>query len=208
MQQATQAQINTVIDTLIVTGQMFSAYDVTKKLRHSGLHAFHRDVKRVVHQYDYPSHYTSSIHATLGAVVYHTINDEIDDYDPTAVPEYTNTQPQHSTNATSTPLMSGNQSGVTSFVVNTTMNSMFDARHRYCVRADKVRDAGFTPGCIASVTLYTNKIVIEQNGNGNNFTVDKHSNIRIPGSLFLAAFCHLPDSVNVSVVNGTIEISI
>ena len=203
MQTATTSQIDTVIDTFIVMGQMFSAYDVTKKLRHNGLHAFHRDVKQVVHQYDYPSHYTSGVHPTLGAIIYHSINDEVDDYDPTAVPEFTATTPAHTTN-------NGVSSDAWAFVhgaKSTPANTgMFDARNRYCVRAEKVRDAGFRQGITVNVNAENGKLVIDQRGNGSTLTVDCYCNIRIPGSTFSKAFGTLPNKVTVTVNNGIIEI--
>lgn len=89
LKPATTTDIEKMISGMVASAEMFTNYDVTKKLRATGFHVMHNDVKAVVSGYDFPYYYASTTtHATgMPALLHYPDHKDSKQYDPKAIPE-------------------------------------------------------------------------------------------------------------------------
>lgn len=89
LKPATNTDIDKMITDMIASGEMFTAYDVTKKLRSANFHVMHNDVKTAVSGFDFPYYYASTTtHATgMPALLHYPDHKDSKQYDPKAIPE-------------------------------------------------------------------------------------------------------------------------
>jgi len=194
-------KILSTIDTFVQDEQPFSAYDITKTLRHDGFVVRHQEVKDVVTQsFSMPWNYTKTLHPTLQAWIYHPDVLEVDDYDPIAVPDFVlPNQPIRTINTTKNQTQSAPK-----------VRSLFDKRGRYSVPAVIVRQANLTPGSVVTIETQDDKIIVSTGGSNVTrlATVDCYYNIRIPKKDFESAFDGVPQKIQVIINSGVIEISV
>lgn len=204
--EATTQDTESTITTMCVAGLLFTSYDVTKKLRHAGFHAAHQDVKMVTKDSSvFTSNYITSKVRVNGKTVrlFHPDSTDASDYDPNAIPEFKVDRGSNTPNvqATSMPNSSTCASNSTH-----SHNYSFDRHgHRYLVRAEFARQAGFSAGATVCVSIENGKIVLNKR-DGRSIKVDRYSNIRIPKSDFKKAFTNLPSTIKVEVKTDAIEI--
>jgi hypothetical protein len=203
MNFATLINIEDAIAGLINCDNMFTAYDVTKTLRHRGFHVRHREVRDAVRDYNFPVEYTEGVDSNIGAVVHYNMDDDVNDYDPNAVPEFVVNSG-----------ITGTASSATSYTIGTgpktssPVTSIVDKRSRFCVSASKLRDAGFVKGMHVKVLIDHDKIVIHDGTDGVKVTVDKSNNIRIAKGTLQNAFDVMPTTINIESTTGRVELSI
>lgn len=89
LKPATITDIEKMISDMVSSAEMFTNYDVTKKLRTAGFHVMHNDVKSVVGGYDFPYYYASTTtHATgMPALLHYPDHKDAKQYDPKKIPE-------------------------------------------------------------------------------------------------------------------------
>ncbi len=184
MKDATLINIEDVITKLVNNNKLFTAYDVTKTLRHDGFHVKHKEVRNATKDFQFPSYYKNSVDNTIGAIVYYPDAKDITEYSADDVPEF-----------------------VINKQVNSTSPSIIDKRHRYCISASILRKAGFLKGMTANILIEDDKIVVYKGNDGITVTVDKSNNIRISKGTLQNAFGALPDSINITFSDGRVELS-
>ena len=180
--------ILSAIDTFIQDEQPFSAYDITKTLRHDGLTVRHNDVKTVINQqFVLPNNYTKVLHPTLQAWIYLPDSLEIDDYNPTSVPEFDVTR-KVATNTTTQ-------------VVTNTKHSIVNKGGRYCLPSKYVKQAGWSPNQTVGIDRFSDRIIITTDDDlgDHSVNVDCYSNVRIPQSDIISVFGSIPSEVDVQV---------
>jgi hypothetical protein len=193
--EATLQDIINLVDQMCNDTLLFTKYDITKKLRHMGYHVLHKDVKRAVEHdigicrnYDYST--TRTTVAGSDVTLYHPISADISVYDPNTISQFkvnrgTQNDPTASTNIT---------------------NYSFDRYgHRYTVKAEIARKAGFPAGTTVYLKIESGKIILNKQ-DGRKIMSDCHSNIRIRKSDFEKAFSPMPTKIKIEVSNDKIEI--
>ena len=204
--EAETQDIENAITDMCVAGLLFTSYDVTKKLRHAGFHATHQDVKAVTRDSSvFTSNYITSKVRVNGQTVrlFHPDRTDASEYDPNAIPEFKVDRGSNTPNAqtTSAPNSSAGASNSTHGHTYS-----FDRNgHRYSVKAEFARQAGFSAGATVCVSIENGKIVLNKR-DGRSIKVDRYSNIRIPKSDFEKAFTNLPTTIKVEVKTDAIEI--
>lgn len=191
MKQATTANITDVINEFITNCTLFTAYDVTKHLRHNGFFVDHSQVKKVIRTVDFASDdYDQTIDPSLSAFVYHPYWIDSSNYNKDNVPAFTPTQ-------RNSPQSTQSQSSAS--------GSIFDKRGRFTVQCKHVRGASLNPYSKVKFDTVNGQIVITKADPMDrvNATVDKYSNIRISRRTFENAFSHVPsgDELVITVVN-------
>jgi hypothetical protein len=116
---ASVSTINAVIESFVDEERLFTAYDVTKQLRHYGYHTMHNDVKNAIRSYDFPHDYCKS-HSSIGAFVWHPSHLDVSEYDPNDIDEFVVDATTNTTNAQA---------------YTTTSSSILNKQGRYCVPA-------------------------------------------------------------------------
>lgn len=190
MKFATQIDIADAINENITNENMFTAYDITKTLRHCGYHVRHSEVRDAVRDYDFPYEYREGVDSSIGAIVHYHMDYDVNDYNPNKVPEFV---PNHS--------------GVSGTKIKVTSTTIVDKRQRFCVPATKLRDAGFIKGMHVKILIEHDKIVIHSGNDGVEVTVDKSNNIRIAKGTLQNAFDTMPSKINIDVSVGRVELS-
>ena len=186
-------KILSTIDKFTAIDTPFTAYDITKTLRHEGFLTKHQDVKDAFSDsFSLPWDYAKTLHPTLGAWVYHPDSMAVTEYDPQAVADF-----YIGNKNTAQPIKSPNTS---SGVVN--------KGGRYCVPSAYVKQALLKPNNTVSVIVENGKIIIDPNNTGGRILmVDCYYNIRIQKKDFEQAFNNIPSKVNISLKSGSIEIT-
>ena len=176
MNKATYTDINNAIEFFTNSARMFTAYDITKTLRHTGFHVLHSDVKDVLAQSQITSDYQKSYNKQVGAFVYHPNSSSPYQYDKDDVAEFDTSTP----NAQTTPVQASS-APITS--------KLFDNRNRFTLISKYVKDAGIDTYSPVSFTISQNTIEIEEcDIEDKDATVDHHWNVRIPKRVFDVAF--------------------
>lgn len=191
MKHATTTNITDVINEFITNCTLFTAYDITKHLRHNGFFVDHSQVKNVIRTFDFASDdYQHTIEPSLSAYVYHPYWIDISNYNKDDIPAFTASKT--STQQSSSSHTSGS-------------GSIFDKRGRFTVQCKHVRGASLNPYSKVKIDTVNGQIVITKATSTDhvNATVDKYSNIRISRRTFENAFSHVPngDELVINVVN-------
>ena len=216
-----------VLDTLVNSKALFTAFDVTKlvRARLKGAECFHSDVRRIVKNYSLPIGYSmkpvSIPGLNVNPILYHPIGTTIADYSPVK-----NNQGPFAPNAPVTPLTGKlntpvvlplkntlSSSPATSFPlpfstptsVNGNVVANLDARGRYCVRAKDIVAAGLGAGDEVFLLVKNGEIELFSDGTFVNsatadsmLTVDKYCNLRIFQTYFTKAFGKVPSMITVT----------
>lgn len=201
MRNANTRDIEAVIDSYISSNRMFTAFDVTKRLRALVMHVMHKDVKKVLDSYNWRSKYTRTLNVTIGAFVYHDPSADPSEYDLDAIPNI--------------PVNSGvmGQTGTVGMSTNTIVSDtghiiptpvvkgLLDKRGRFTISSSHVRDAGLAPYNMVKFDNDTRKLIISKvNSDADkNATVDIKNNIRIPRSAFMSAFGRIPSESELKI---------
>lgn len=193
--EATLQDITDLVEQMCNDGLLFTKFDITKKLRHSGYHALHKDVKRAMERgirifstYDYDT--TRTMIAGSSVILYHPISADINDYDPNAIAQF--------------KVDSGNQ-GNPNASPHANNYSFDKHENRYTIKAKFARQAGFHAGATVYLKIESGKIVLNKQY-GRKIKSDCYSNIRIRKSDFETAFSTMPSEIKIEVTNGRIEI--
>ena len=207
MRFATQINIADTIADMVDMYSMFTAYDVTKTLRHEGYHVRHSEVRDVVRDYDFPYEYREAVDSNIGALVHYYMNDDVADYDPNKVPEFVVNYGGGGPTAPSSGGSQGGNNGGAS-APSTPSTKIVDKRSRFCVPASKLRNAGFMKGMHVRVLVDHDKIVIHNGTDGAEVTVDKSNNVRIAKGTLQNAFDAMPSTIKIDVSTNKVELSI
>ena len=233
MQKATNKDIETVINNFISKNEMFSNYDVTKKMRSAGFHVMHADVKTVVAAYDYPYNYDAKTITVKGspAIIHYPDHMDTSFYNPDAIPE-PNVQV---TLKKVTIDASGAVVSKTTAPVGVSMfhpsvmkpqastqkpqtSLTFDKRGRCHIASKYSKLAGFRSGDLVNVNVYDKKITITSPQAypfkigadiifRTAYSVDNHYAIRIVGNTLKTAF-DKNDAIKIDVIAGCITLSV
>lgn len=195
--EATLQDITNLIAQMCNDELMFTKFDVTKKLRHLGYHVLHRDVKRATERHIIqPSDYTNSMITVANSrvVLFHPDDADVDDYNPNDIANFKVDS-------------DGGSNGADNPNVNSHIhNYSFDRHgHRYSVKADFARKAGFPAGTSVYISIENGKIILNKK-DGRKIKSDRYSNIRIPKSDFKKAFATMPTEIKVEIKTDVIEI--
>ena len=174
----TDRTIDTTIMAKIASGAVFTAYDITLALRKMGYHAIHREVRKLVHQYQLPAAYTrtlTKVSKDAEAYVYHQVT-------------------------ATTQTKSDYIAQTIKFVPD------FGSRGRFSIHAANLRAASLLTGHTVQIHAEKGKILIGKISNGRSATVDKSNNIRIRHSDFVKAFNTMPTKVMCKVTEGVVEV--
>lgn len=188
MNIATTTNIITCIQSEIYLEHLFTAYDITKSLRHDGYFVEHKQVQGVIKSFDFSSaDYHRTLNSDLSAFVYHPRWIDAMTYDNNRVPEFNI--------AKATAGMSSNAS-----------SDLLDKRGRFTLSCKHVRDADLHPYTKVKFVANNGHIVITKAISSDivSATVDKHSNIRLTRRLFENAFNRVPSNneLTITVVQG------
>ena len=171
MNKATYADINDAIVFFTNSARMFTAYDITKTLRHMHFIVLHADVKYVLSQAQIPTDYQKSYNKQVGAFVYHPNSTSPHQYDKDEVPEFD--VASNPAQAPSAPVV----------------NTLFDNRQRFTLTSKYVKDAGIDTYSPVHFSISQNQIEVETcDIQDKHATVDHHWNVRIPKRVFDVAF--------------------
>lgn len=192
MKYANLINIEDAISRLVSDESLFTAYDVTKILRHAGYHVKHSEVRAAVRDFDFPYEYREGVDSSIGAIVHYHMDNDLDDYNPNDIPEFVVS-------------LSGGKGAM--YIPSATIK-IVDKRSRFCVPASKLRDAGFTKGMNVKVLVEDDTIVIHNGTDGATVTVDKSNNIRIAKGTLQNAFDSLPSKINIDVKDSKVTLSI
>lgn len=205
--------ITTVVDGFVKEGKMFSAYDVTSKIRGMGIYCKHDAVK-------------ADIHSAMADV----IREGSEDYMKTLVDTgsyrtfvyHKTTDNAHSYNQTNATQVAG--------MVNTvkpvapapapapvapvqTLTVKRDSRGRVCLSADMLRSIGATSGKMVVISPKSGEVVVSKwtlNVNvpktDHIYTVDRDNNVRISAGVFAKAKLGTANSFNVSQGKNSITV--
>lgn len=198
MKYANLINIEDAISRLVSDESLFTAYDVTKTLRHAGYHVKHSEVRAAVRDFDFPYEYREGVDSSIGAIVHYHMDSDVDDYNPNDIPEFVVTL----TGGKGASYQASSMLSIT----NTT--KIIDKRSRFCVPASKLRDAGFTKGMNVKVLVEDDSIVIHDGNDGATVTVDKSNNIRIAKGTLQNAFDSLPSKINIDVKDSKVTLTI
>ena len=187
-----------VVDQKLQRRDMFTAYEVSEEARRNGMAERYGIVKKQVHRM-----IQNSIASSVGINYERTLID-IDDEkgqailyypsecDPAVYIPMTGEVPA-SIDATA-PAGAAIPAGVT-MPAGTAIPTgspapatTCDKYGRYCIRANVVRDAGFSVGDTVRVEVGTNRIVVSNGISGVPYKVDKDSNVRIAPRRIREAF--------------------
>jgi bifunctional DNA-binding transcriptional regulator/antitoxin component of YhaV-PrlF toxin-antitoxin module len=200
MRNATTRDITNAIDQLVIADALFTSFDVTKSIRHSGLHVLHHEVKKVVNFYDMASHdYERETH-DLGnghsAFVYYPRWEDINDYDPNKVPEFQITS-QNGASAQTKVKVTANATGI------------LDKRGRFTVPAKYVKSIDLRPYSQVTFDNVNGIITIRKadSKDSKSATVDKYWNIRIPRREFENAFNKVPTDSELKIASNNDPVS-
>lgn len=224
-----------VLDGLVNSKALFTAFDVTKlvRARLKGAECFHSDVRRIVKNYSLPIGYSMNPVSIPGLnvnpILYHPVGTTITDYiplkgnqgpftsptstgtlSPTLTPANVKTPNNQIQIKNSIPLpFSIPISGDGSLVTN------LDARGRYCVRAKDIVAAGLGAGDEVflsvkngEIELFSDNVFVKNATADSMLTVDKYCNLRIFQSYFNKAFGKVPSRIIVSSISGNKSIKI
>lgn len=214
-----------VIDELVASKSMFTAFDITKlvRARLPASEIFHSDIRRLVRNYDFPVGYgktpISIPGININPLLYHVAGSNVRDYAPlktaTKVPgPFTSpTAPTTQPSPNAAPGVSAQISNSLPFPLpfsdpNSVDGSMvpnLDNRGRYCVRAKDIAAAGL--GAADEVLMLVKNGEIELLGNSAGtgivgdslLTVDAYNNLRIFKTYFDKAFGHVPSKIAVVI---------
>lgn len=195
MRNANTKDITNAIDQFIMGDELFTSFDITKSIRHSGLHVLHHEVKKVVNFYDMDSHDYQRENYDLGngqvAFVYYPRWEDVSDYDPTKVPDFQIT-PQNGASAKTKVKVTANANGI------------LDKRGRFTVPAKYVKSIDLRPysQVIFDNTNGTITIRKADSSGVKNATVDKYWNIRIPRRQFENAFNKVPTDSELKIASN------
>lgn len=195
MKNATTKDITTAIDQLVIADALFTSFDVTKSLRHSGLHVLHHDVKKTVNFYDMDSHdYTRDTHDIgngQSAFVYYPRWEDINAYDPNKIPDFQIT-PSNGASAQTTVKVTANATGI------------LDKRGRFTVPSKYVKSIDLLPYSQVTFDNANGTITIRKAdpSGPKNATVDKYWNIKIPRIEFENAFNKVPSDSELKIASN------
>lgn len=228
-----EAVVIDVLDGLVNSKALFTAFDVTRlvRTRLKGAECFHSDVRRIVKNYSLPIGYSMNpVHIpglNVNPVLYHPVGTTVADYTPvknnqgpfgastsptpsTAAtnPKTTNPQLQVS-NSVPFPLPFSTKTSVGSGVV-----ANLDNRGRYCVKASDIVAAGIGSGDEVFLLVKNGEIELFTDAGPTHstadtmLTVDKYCNLRIFQTYFTKAFGKVPSliSINSDPVTKNIKI--
>lgn len=200
MRNAITKDITNAIDQFVMADALFTAYDVTKRIRHSGLHVLHHEVKKVVGYYDMDSHdyerETHDIGTGRSAFVYYPRWEDINNYDPSKVPEFQLNQ------------QNGSSTKTTVSAVNNS-NTILDKRGRFTVPAKYVKSIDLRPYVQVTFNNTNGAITIRKadSSDSKSATVDKYWNIRIPRREFETAFNKIPTDAELKIASNNDPVS-
>jgi len=201
MQNATTKQITNAIDQFIMGDSLFTAFDVTKQIRHAGLHVFHREVKKVMDFYDMDSHdYKRELRQVspgVEAFVYFPRWADVDDYDPNDVPTFNLSSSQNAPAAKTKVTLSVGATGI------------LDKRGRFTVPAKYVRSIDLRPYSQVTFDNQNGVITIRKADVADikSATVDKYFNIRVPRREFENAFNKVPSDSELKIASKNDPVS-
>jgi len=194
--EATLQDITNLVAQMCNDGLLFTKFDVTKKLRHLGYHALHKDVKRAMERHIvFGSNYDTTMTTVAGSSVtlFYPDGADINDYDSNAIAQF----------KVDTNIAAAQSNSNTSSHIH---NYSFDRNgHRYSIKAKFARQAGFPAGATVYVSIKNGKIILNKK-DGRKIKVDRYSNIRIPKSDFEKAFATMPTEIKIEVNTYRIEI--
>ena len=205
MTNATNAQIQAVIENYISNQIMFTAYDVTKGVRSQNLHVMHSDVKAVLDKYNWRNRYTRTHNRNVNAFVYHEPMTNPDNYDPNAIQNV----PVSNTNTSNSTI---GMSGTVGNTGTVSASTLLDKRGRFTVSRNFIRDAGLVPYTYVTFQTTANAIIIRKviTLDEKRATVDSKYNIRVPRHVFMNAFGKIPHEkdLKISTSKNTITITV
>lgn len=205
MTNATNAQIQAVIENYISKQIMFTAYDVTKGVRSQNLHVMHSDVKAVLDKYNWRNRYTRTHNRNVNAFVYHEPMTNPDNYDPNAIQNV----PVSNTNTSNSTI---GMSGTVGNTGTVSASTLLDKRGRFTVSRNFIRDAGLVPYTYVTFQTTANAIIIRKviTLDEKRATVDSKYNIRVPRHVFMNAFSKIPNEkdLKISTSKNTITITV
>lgn len=214
-----------VIDGLVNSKAMFTAFDITKLVRvrlndlvKQGLstgECYHSDVRRIVRNYDFPVAYGKTPIAIPGIninpLLYHETGANINDYAPLKNAPNTGSFTKPVAPAVPSPVPfrapSAQVSNTLPFPLsfndpnsvsgNNVVIPSLDNRGRYCVRSRDITAAGLVPGQEVSMVVKNGEIeLVGIPVQGDSIlTVDAYSNLRIFQTYFDKAFGHVPSKI-------------
>jgi len=209
MRNANTRDIEAVIDSYLSSNRMFTAFDVTKRLRALVMHVLHADVKKVLDSYNWRSKYTRTLNAQVGAFVYHDPSADPSEYDMNSIPNIPVTPMAMASHTGTVVAQTGTVGMGTGTIVSPTghvipapaVNGLLDKRGRFTISSTHVRSAGFAPYTMVRFETGTRKLVISKvsSDSDKNATVDIKNNIRIPRSAFMAAFGRIPSDSELKI---------
>ena len=205
MTNATNAQIQAVIENYISKQIMFTAYDVTKGVRSQNLHVMHSDVKAVLDKYNWRNRYTRTHNRNVNAFVYHEPMTNPDNYDPNAIQNV----PVSNTNTSNSTI---GMSGTVGNTGTVSASTLLDKRGRFTVSRNFIRDAGLVPYTYVTFQTTANAIIIRKviTLDEKRATVDSKYNIRVPRHVFMNAFGKIPHEkdLKISTSKNTITMTV
>lgn len=139
MTKVTIHDIENKVELFVDNQQLFTAYDITKSLRHDGLITLHNDVKEYIRNTFSNSLglalYKKNWNPLVKAFVYHPVTVDVSDYKLDAIPEF---------------LVNNSQSNI----------SDFRSRGRFTVKREYIDNAEFEAGDLVYVEIHYNIIKI------------------------------------------------
>lgn len=229
-----EAVVIDVLDGLVNSKALFTAFDVTKlvRARLNGAECFHSDVRKIVKNYSLPIGYSMNpVHIpgfNVNPILYHPVGTTVADYSPVrgnqgpfspnTPPASVPVQPKVSVPSTSMQVSNSVPFPLPFSVpssVNDGLVTNLDSRGRYCVRAKDIIAAGLGAGDEVFLTVKNGEIelfsdtVFAVNATADSMlTVDKYCNLRIFQTYFTKAFGKVPSKITVTPVPGNKSIKI
>jgi hypothetical protein len=204
--------ITATVDGFVKDGKMFTAFDVTTKIRSMGVYCKHNAVKADIHSAmadvidDGSEGYEKTladVDATNRAFVYHKSTDDPHTY-------YQSTDSSATTPAT--PVAPKTVVAPTPKLQGTPLNR--DKRGRVCLPADMLRDIGATVGKKVEIAPQSGKISVStynhvnplSSKNSHVYKVDRDNNVRISASVLEKAKISQIALINACQDNGVITV--
>ena len=206
--------ITSTIDGFVKDGKMFSAYDVTLKIRGMGISCKHHAVKADIHSTmsdvidDGSEDYEKTLVNTgkYRTYVYHRSTDDAHKYN----------QSDDATTTTTTPVApvapAKKPTGAQIVAANT--NTLHrDKRGRICLPADMLRSIGATVGKKVMITPNAGEVIVSSfnhmtpaKKDSHVYKVDRDNNVRISAKIFDKALLGTFNTFVVKEAQGSIKV--
>lgn len=196
--------ITATVDGFVKDGKMFSAYDVTLKIRKMGVYCKHHAVK-------------ADIHSAMADVM----NEGSEDYDKTLVNTGTyrtyvyhkSGEDAHKYNASDDAVAPAPVAPKTTKVLISGQNASRDGRGRVCLPASMLRSIGATKGEKVVISPMNGEVVVSSYNPSNSITKDSHvykvdrdNNVRISAGVLAKAKLGVQNGFAVEQTKNSIRV--